>query len=134
MMDVLYPYFLTIHLICAIIFLGYLFLEVLLSNDLDSALKPIARFLPLAFFFLLLSGGAMISRYVNSDVGFFNTTLQQMLVVKTILALILASLVVFSMFYWYVLKKTSPIQKFIHPIALTFGAIIVVLAKFAFFV
>lgn len=132
-MEAIYPYLLILHIFCAIIFVGYLFLDVVLSNDLDSALKPIARFLPLSFLLLLLSGGAMISQHINSDIGFFATHTQQFLVIKALIALVLASLVVFSLFYAYVLKKPSPLRKVIHPIALSASVVIIIMAKLAFF-
>lgn len=130
---------------CAIIFLGYIFCDVVFLNlvrkrlgdeiadKVSSIISTRSKFMPLCFLILLLSGGAMLSQYVNSEVGFFNTQLQQFLVIKTILALAIAVMIIVSLTYFYGLKKPSPLRKIIHPIALGFGVCIVLLAKLAFY-
>ena len=77
-MDMLYPYFLTIHLICAIIFLGFIFVDVVLltpirkilgdefANQMWSVIsKRGGKIMPFCLLVLVLSGGAMISRYIG---------------------------------------------------------------------
>lgn len=145
-MDALYPYFLTIHLVCAIIFLGYIFTDVillsplkkLLGNDIANKVFGIIskrgiKIMPLCVLLLVLSGGAMISRYVGSEIGFFDTSLQKFLMIKVILALCIVAMVITSLSCKFLGLK-NPLAKIIHPVALMLGACIVVLAKLAFYV
>ena len=98
-----------------------------------SAISTRSKFMPLCFLILLLSGGAMLSRYINSEVGYFETQLQQFLMIKTILALGIGVMIAISLTFFYVLKKPSPFRKIIHPVALGIGILIVILAKLAFY-
>lgn len=145
-MDMLYPYFLTIHLICAIIFLGFIFVDVVLltpirkilgdefANQMWSVIsKRGSKIMPFCLLVLVLSGGAMISRYIGSEIGYWNTTLQQLLVIKAFLALLIFFAVLVSLTFHYLLKKSNPLAKIIHPLALILGLFIVILAKFAFY-
>lgn len=145
-MQELYPYFLTLHLLCAIIFLGYLFCDVILLSPLKKTfdlqtsnkifniiLKRGVKIMPLCLLLLILSGGAMLSRWVGAEKGFFDSSLQQFLMIKVFLVSIIALLVIFSLFYRFVLKRANPLGKIIHPIALILGFFIVILAKFAFY-
>ena len=145
-MDMLYPYFLTIHLICAIIFLGFIFVDVVLltpirkilgdefANQMWSVIsKRGGKIMPFCLLVLVLSGGAMISRYIGSEIGYWNTTLQQLLVLKAFLALLIFFPVLVSLTFHYLLKKSNPLAKIIHPLALILGLFIVILAKFAFY-
>ena len=145
-MDMLYPYFLTIHLICAIIFLGFIFVDVVLltpirkilgdefANQMWSVIsKRGGKIMPFCLLVLVLSGGAMISRYIGSEIGYWNTTLQQLLVIKAFLALLIFFAVLVSLTFYYLLKKSNPLAKIIHPLALILGLFIVILAKFAFY-
>ena len=145
-MDMLYPYFLTIHLICAIIFLGFIFVDVVLltpirkilgdefANQMCSVIsKRGGKIMPFCLLVLVLSGGSMISRYIGSEIGYWNTTLQQLLVLKAFLALLIFFAVLVSLTFHYLLKKSNPLAKIIHPLALILGLFIVILAKFAFY-
>ena len=145
-MDMLYPYFLTIHLICAIIFLGFIFVDVVLltpirkilgdefANQMWSVIsKRGGKIMPFCLLVLVLSGGAMISRSIGSEIGYWNTTLQQLLVLKAFLALLIFFAVLVSLTFHYLLKKSNPLAKIIHPLALILGLFIVILAKFAFY-
>lgn len=144
-MNPLYPYFLLIHLFCAIIFLGYLFCDVFLlsqvrkflgdefANKMSCVMSKRTRGMPLCFLLLIVTGIAMIHQYIGTESGYFGTTLQQFLLLKSILALGIALMIIVSLVFYYVLKKPSPLRKIIHPLALTLGIIIVILAKFAFY-
>ena len=89
--------------------------------------------MPLCLLLLVLSGGAMISRYIGSEAGYFSTSLQQFLVIKVFLALLIVLAVITSLTFHHILKKPNPLAKIIHPLALVLGLFIVVLAKFAFY-
>lgn len=144
-MDTLYPYFLTIHLACAIIFLGYIFTDVVLLSPLrrilgdevaDRVFSAISRrgvkIMPLCVALLVISGGAMISRYVGGDKGYFESSLQILLCLKALLALCIVAMVVVSLSCKFLGLK-NPLARVIHPIALILGAGIVLLAKAAFY-
>ncbi|MDY5556571.1 copper resistance protein CopD [Helicobacter sp.] len=144
-MESLYPYFLIVHLMCAIIFLGYIFCDVILlspvrkklgdeiADKVSSVISTRSKFMPLCFLLLLLSGGAMLSQYINFEAGFFRTQTQQFLVIKTILALVIGAMILISLTFFYILKKPSPFRKNIHHIVLGIGILIVLLAKLAFY-
>lgn len=144
-MNNLYPIFLIVHLFCAIIFLGYIFCDVVLLSPIrkilgdefaDKMFNIIGRRskgMPLVFMLLIVTGLAMLSRYVGGEMGYFATTLQQFLMIKTLLAFGIALMIAISLGFYYGLKKPSPLRKVIHPIALVLGILIVILAKLAFY-
>lgn len=144
-MAALYPYFLTIHLICAIIFLGYIFTDVVLLTPLRKALgdaiadkvfntimKRGVKIMPLCVLLLVISGGGMISQYIGSEKGVFDSTLQILLMIKIFFALCIVAMVIVSLSCKF-LKVKNPLANVIHPLALFFGFLIVVLAKMAFY-
>lgn len=145
-METLYPVFLTIHLICAIIFLGYIFTDVVLLTPLkknldhkttqkvfDTISKRGIKIMPTCLLLLILSGGAMISRYIGKDQGFFENNLQILLMLKIFFALCIVIMVTLSLSCKF-LKIKNPLARIIHPSTLILGTVIVVLAKFAFYV
>lgn len=145
-MDALYPYFLVIHTLCAVIFLGFLFCDIVLltpvrrvlgdefADKMWSVIMPRGRkIMPLCVLLLVLTGGAMMTRWVGPSLGWFGTNLQILLSVKIILALLIVAMVALSLTYHFLLpNKTNPIGKIIHPVALALGFFIVVFAKLAF--
>ncbi|MCX2717541.1 copper resistance protein CopD [Helicobacter sp. MIT 21-1697] len=145
-MEILYPYFLTLHLLCAIIFLGYIFTDVVLLTPLRKILgdeiadkvfgaisKRGVKIMPLCVALLVITGGAMISRYIGSVQGYVQTPLQILLVIKMCLALCIVVMVTISLSCKF-LKLKNPLAKVIHPIALFLGLLIVLLAKAAFYI
>ncbi len=141
---------LTLHLICAIIFLGFIFTDVVLFSQVrkflgdkvaDEVFKVIlkrgTKIMPLCLIMLILTGGAMISRYIGSEIGFFTTIMQKLLVLKILFALLIVMMVILSFYSRF--SKNPPQNRFIkwinkstHVFALIFGAFIVVFAKMAF--
>lgn len=145
MMSAMYPYFLVVHLCCAIIFLGFIFTDVVLLSLVrkklgdefaDRMFSVISargtKIMPLCLLLLVLTGGAMFGFYFNSDVGYFATNLQRLLLLKIVLALLIVIMVIISLSCKF-LHKPNPVGKIIHPVALCLGFLIVVLAKFAFY-
>lgn len=147
-MDILYPYANFIHLVLAIIFLGYVFSDVVLIEPLKKVLpkdlslmisKRLAeksfKIFPLSLLFIVLSGGMMLSRYINSNAGVFNTPLQQLLMIKVALATIIVLGVVYNL-YTKITSKPKHIfmQNHFHKLVLFLGFFIVLLAKFMFVV
>ncbi|MDO7253945.1 copper resistance protein CopD [Helicobacter cappadocius] len=146
-MQTIYPFILIIHLSCAIIFLGYLFFDIAIFPNVKKmfgeeiyfkASKAISqkgsKIMPLCVLGLLLTGGMMMSNYINSAQGWFDTNLQKLLVIKIFFALVIIMMILISLTYAFILKKPSPLRNIIHPLALTLGFIIVILAKAMFFV
>lgn len=145
-MDSLYPYFLILHLTCAIIFLGYIFTDVVLLSPIRKILgneianrvfsiisKRGIKIMPICVILLVLSGGAMISRYINKDIGFFDTSLQILLTTKLFFALCIVVMVAISLSCKFLGLK-NPLANIIHPIVLVLGVCIVLLAKLAFYI
>ncbi len=145
-MEAMYPYFLLLHTICAIIFLGYIFTDVVLLTPIrrilgdeiaDKVFNVVGRrgikIMPLCLVLLILSGGAMISRYIGSVQGYFATSFQQLLVIKATLALAILVMVIISLSCKF-LGYRNPLGKVIHKIVFGIGFVIIVLAKMAFYV
>lgn len=141
-MQSIYPFLLSIHLICAVIFVGFLFTDVALLSILkrelgEKALETMMRrgrkIMPICVLLLLITGGAMMSKYLTLD-SFFDNNLQKLLLIKIILALCIVALVINALTHKIILKKPNPLGALTHKIALIFGFFIIILAKFAFFV
>jgi hypothetical protein len=147
-MESVYPFAHIIHLVLGIIFLGYVFTDVSIISTLkgkfsDKTDKEISKILgsksfkifPLAFLVIILTGGMMMSRYVNSNAGFFETDLQKLLMIKIGLAGIIALGILFNLFTKFTgRKKPSFMQNHFHKVVLVLGLFIVVLAKWMFLV
>ena len=136
-----------IHLFCAIIFIGFVFTDLfvlpvmkkVLKEDeyqkVNVAISSRARMIfPLSLLTLLLSGGYMIAKYINSELGVFNSNLQLLLILKVFLALLIASGVVYSLVNKIFKKTPHPIMKHFHKFVLFSGIIIIILAKVMFIV
>ena len=136
-----------IHLFCAIIFIGFVFTDLfvlpvmkkVLKEDeyqkVNVAISSRARMIfPLSLLTLLLSGGYMIAKYINSELGVFNSNLQLLLILKVFLALLIASGVVYSLVNKVFKKAPHPIMKHFHKFVLFSGIIIIILAKVMFIV
>ena len=113
-----------IHLFCAIIFIGFVFTDLfvlpvmkkVLKEDeyqkVNVAISSRARMIfPLSLLTLLLSGGYMIAKYINSELGVFNSNLQLLLILKVFLAVLIASGVVYSLVNKIFKKTPHPIMK-----------------------
>ena len=136
-----------IHLFCAIIFIGFVFTDLfvlpvmkkVLKEDeyqkVNVAISSRARMIfPLSLLTLLLSGGYMIAKYINLELGVFNSNLQLLLILKVFLAVLIASGVVYSLVNKIFKKTPHPIMKHFHKFVLFSGIIIIILAKVMFIV
>ena len=134
-----------IHLLCAIIFIGFVFADLfvlpamkkVLNEDeqqkVIGAISSRARMIfPLSLLILLLSGGYMFAKYINSELGIFNSSLQILLIIKVLLAFAIASGVVYSLVNKVLKRTPHPIMKHFHKFVLVSGILIVILAKFMF--
>ncbi len=94
-----YGLFVTIHLLCAITFVGAVFFEVLVIEPLEKILPEgmgakladaipahVRKFMPVIVALLFLSGGAMFWVQYSSRADFFHTRFGVMLTIKLGLA------------------------------------------------
>ncbi|BCX80081.1 copper resistance protein CopD [Campylobacter sp. 19-13652] len=146
-MQALYPYAQIIHLFCAIIFLGFVFFDVVIfaraKGDLgerfeavkQAIVKRAIKIMPVCLLLLLLSGGIMMSTWVNRNIGYFDTPLQKIFMIKVALALIIFAGVALSL-SCRALKKPSPkfMQLHFHKFVLVLGFFIVLFAKLMFLI
>ena len=146
-MQNLYPYAQIVHLFCAIIFVGYLFFDVIILRAASKKLPPelaqkakqaigsvTIRIMPICLLLLVLSGGMMMSSWVGSKAGgYFETNLQIAFMIKFCLAMVIVAAVIVNLSCKFIFKRPSPLGN-IHPIALTLAVAIVLLAKVMFMV
>ena len=146
-MQNLYPYAQIIHLFCAIIFVGYLFFDVIILRAASKKMPPelaqkakqaigsvAVRIMPICVLLLVLTGGMMMSNWVGSKAGgYFETNLQIAFMIKFFLAMVIVAAVIVNLSCKFIFKRPSPLGN-IHPIALTFAVAIVLLAKVMFMV
>jgi len=147
-MEAIYPYAHIIHLVLAIMFLGYVFTDLAVISKLKNkfnketelkisqTLGQISfKIFPLTLLFLILTGGMMMSRYINSDAGFAQTDLQKILLFKIALVLVIAAGVGSNMYIKFTNgKKSSFMQNHFHKVVIVLGIFIVIAAKWMFLV
>lgn len=146
-MQAIYPYVKVVHIFCAIIFLGYVFFDVVIFSRLKSVLKDdfervkvaitskAIKIMPICVLLLFLSGGMMMSNWVGSKAGgYYETTLQQMLMAKAYLALIIGLGVIYSLSCRALGKTPIKFMKqHFHKVVLILGFVIVLFAKMMFY-
>lgn len=146
-MQNLYPYAQIIHLFCAIIFVGYLFFDVIILRVASKKMPPelaqkakqaigsvAVKIMPICVLLLVLTGGMMMSGLVGSKAGgYFETNLQIAFMIKFCLAMVIVAAVIVNLSCKFIFKRPSPLGN-IHPIALTLAVAIVLLAKVMFMV
>jgi len=147
-MEVIYPYANIIHLILAIIFLGYVFTDLAVIATLKNLFdkenqqklnqtlgKRSFKIFPLTLLFLVLTGGMMMSKYINSDAGWFETSLQKILVFKIILVTIIVLGVLSNLYNKFTNKpKSNFMSNHFHKLVIVLGLGIVISAKWMFIV
>ncbi|MDD2450146.1 MAG: hypothetical protein PHS42_10140 [Sulfurimonas sp.] len=145
-MEAIYPYAHIIHLILAIMFIGYVFTDLAVISALKSKFskedeqkinqelgKRSFKIFPLTLLFLILTGGIMMSKYINSSAGMFETDLQKILMFKIGLALIIALGVLSNLYKKFTKKKKSAFMEFhFHKLVIVLGLLIVISAKWMF--
>jgi hypothetical protein len=147
-MEAIYPYAHIIHLILAIMFLGYVFTDLAVISALKNRFsketqqeinqslgKRSFKIFPISLLVLVLTGGMMMSRYINSSAGFFETDLQKILVFKMALVLVIVLGVLSNLYVKYTkAKKSNFMQNHFHKLVIVLGFFIVVSAKLMFIV
>ncbi len=147
-MEAIYPFAHIIHLILAIIFLGYVFSDLAIISTVTKKFTPEInkeinqtlgkrsfKIFPLSLLVLVVTGGIMMSRYINSNAGLFNTDLQKILVFKIALVSIIVLGVLSNLFVKFTgRKKSNFMQNHFHKLVIILGLFIVVSAKLMFIV
>ncbi|MDD3475819.1 MAG: hypothetical protein PHI38_03025 [Sulfurimonas sp.] len=145
-MEAMYPYAHVIHLMLAIIFLGYVFTDLTMisalkgkfSKDVNEKINKTLgvksfKIFPITVLVIVLTGGMMMSKYINSSAGFFETNLQKLLVIKIILALIIALGILYNLYKKIAKKPKHPfMENHFHKLVIVLGFFIVLLAKMMF--
>ncbi|TKX29629.1 trehalose-6-phosphate synthase [Campylobacter sp. MIT 12-5580] len=134
-----------IHLLCACVVIGYLIYDVFIFSHFKKnrsevefiklkreLLKPSALILGLAFLLLLCSGAYLASFYLGGELGWLESSFQQILVLKISVVGLLFVFTPISFFYILVLKKSDPMRKFYHHLALLICLIALIFAKLMF--
>ena len=142
-----YTLVLIIHLLSAIIFIGFIFADVIVFPAVKNKLgvefhtKMIAaivgrglKIYPAIVVLLMGTGGYMFSKYVNSEVGYFETSMQVLLWIKLAFVVLIVLGVIYTMYCK--LTKTEPVafMNYFHTYALVLGIAIVIIAKLMFVV
>lgn len=145
-MEAIYPYTHFIHLILAIIFLGYVFTDLAVISALkgkfdkqnqqkinQSLGKRSFKIFPLSLLVLILTGGMMMSKYINSEAGWFETSLQKILIFKIILVTIITLGVLSNLYIKFTGgTKSNFMSEHFHKLVIVLGLGIVISAKWMF--
>ena len=141
-----YGVFLTVHLLCAITFVGAVFFEVLVIEPLEKRLPPgtaellaveiprrVRRFMPVIVALLFLTGGAMFWVHYSSRPDFFHTRFGILLTIKVALAFTVLGIFVAAIRASF--KGTMDLCRFryTHRIVAVLMLAIVLLAKGMFY-
>jgi len=142
-----YSLVLILHLLCAIIFIGFIFADVIVfpalnkvfsQNEVQKIKETLyargVKIYPLAVLALVLTGAMMFSRYINADSGYFSSSLQQILWLKLFLVAFIALGIIYALISRLLKKQPASFMKHFHKASLVLTLIIAVLAKVMFLV
>ncbi len=140
-----YTVALIIHILCAIIFLGFVFTDVVVltavkktmgkemhEKVMNAIIKRGIKIFPPIVLLLIATGGFMFTKYINSDLGVFNSTLQQLLMLKVFLVVLIILGVIYSLYTKFTNTKPVAFMEHFHAFVLVSGFFIVVIAKVMF--
>ena len=142
-----YTLILIIHLLSAIIFIGFIFADVIVfpavknklgeefhTKMIEAIVGRGLKIYPPIVVLLMGTGGYMFSKYVNSTLGYFETSMQVLLWIKLAFVVLIVLGVIYTMYCK--LTKTEPVafMNYFHTYALVLGIAIVILAKVMFVV
>ncbi len=143
----LYNIALILHLICAILFIGFIFADVVVfkalrnkySEEKTQEIKETiyargVKIYPPAVLILIGSGGYMFSKYINSTLGYFNSNLQIILWIKFFLVLSIVVGVGYALSCRFRGIQEAGFMRNFHFITLILSIIITVLAKIMFMI
>ena len=143
----MYLFSLITHLVCAIIFIGYVFFDVCIYPFAKKTISPqtleavkkaytkgSAKVFGTAFLLLLISGAYMAKDYLGGDHGWWQSDFQKLLLAKITVLLLMCLVTFISILNVTILKKPDPFGKFSHLIALVLCLAMVILAKLMWWV
>ena len=147
-MSEIYDYLKIIHIFCAIIFLGYVFFDVVIFASLKGVLgddfarvkqaigSKAIKIMPVCLLTLIMTGGMMMSAWVGGKAGgYFSTPTQQVFMMKVFLALAIFFGVIYNLTN-KAFDKQPPkfMREHFHKFVLVCGFFIVLFAKVMFMV
>lgn len=138
---------LVVHLLCAILFVGFIFADVVVFRGLrnkyteeetqeikETIYSRGVKIYPPAVLLLIGTGGYMFSKYINSTLGYFETNMQMLLWLKFFLVLCIIAGVAYALSCRFRGKQEAKFMKYFHLVALFLGIAITILAKVMFWV
>lgn len=141
-----YGIFLTLHLLCAITFVGAVFFEVLVIEPLEKRLPDglgarlaeeiplqVVRFMPYVVLTLFLTGAAMFWVHFSNRPDFFQSKFGLLLSLKVVLALVVLGVFITSMRAMRQGRMTLCRFRYTHRIVAGLMLGIVLLAKGMFY-
>lgn len=141
----MYTLILIIHVLCAIIFLGFVFTDVVIlpviakklgreqyELFMETIIKRGVKIFPPVVLLLVLSGGYMFTQYINQDAGMFNSALQIWLLIKVFLVVLIIAGVIYSLYCKFKQKSPLKFMEAFHTYVLILGFFIVIIAKIMF--
>lgn len=142
-----YTFVLIIHLLCAIIFIGFIFADVIIfpavknkfgeefhTKMIEAIVGRGLKIYPPIVLMLIATGGYMFTKYINSSLGVLNTSLQILLLIKVFFVLLIVLGVIYTMYCKLTKKQPVAFMNYFHTYALILGIAIVILAKLMFVV
>lgn len=138
----MYLFFLIVHILSAVAFVGYVFFDVCifpfakkhidedtLARVKKAYTKGSAKVFGTAFLLLIISGAYMAKDYFGGENGWLDGPFQILLATKIGVLGLMCLITAISLFFVYKLKKPDPFGKYSHIIALILCAIMIILAK-----
>ncbi|PLY08061.1 MAG: hypothetical protein C0625_03705 [Arcobacter sp.] len=142
-----YTLVLIIHLLSAIIFIGFIFADVIVfpavknklgeefhTKMIEAIVGRGLKIYPPIVLILIGTGGYMFTKYINSEVGALNSSLQVALLIKVFFVLLIVLGVIYTMYCKFTKKEPIAFMNYFHTYALILGIAIVILAKLMFVV
>lgn len=142
-----YSLVLIIHLLCAIFFIGFIFTDIFVfpvllktfsQKEVQDIKKSIGgrgiKIFPLMVLVLLITGTMMFSKYINAELGYFESTFQYLLWLKVFLVFLIASGIVYSLFCKVTKRVPFSFMEHFHKFAFVLTVLIVIIAKLMFVV
>lgn len=142
-----YTFILIIHLLSAIIFIGFIFADVIVfpavknklgekfhKDMIEAIVGRGLKIYPTIVVLLMGTGGYMFTRYSNSELGYFSSNMQILLMIKVFFVLLIVLGVIYTMYCKLTKKEPVAFMNYFHTYALVLGIAIVVIAKLMFVV
>lgn len=140
-----YSLILIVHLLCAIIFIGFIFADVIIfpavknkhgeqfhTDMIEAIVGRGLKIYPPIVLGLIATGGYMFTKYVNSELGYFESSMQVLLWIKVFFVLLIVLGVIYTMYCKLRKKEPVAFMNYFHTYALVLSILIVIIAKLMF--